>query len=305
MSHNIRTMLQGAIGARRWLKYVGGCKIVPVGGPDGPHAASWDRVLRARHEDSTLLVASMQWMASGFPMVDVEAKYAASLMCSSIASADQLRLPWDCFVVKLHGDIVIDSEFGPLPADMMMVRNTKPGRIALELRYHYNVHGQALGGCANHPGQTLDAFTEEPSSLSIPPDLPSGDEDLTDGDSRALRLAGRLLLGVLADMATSPRGTGVRAAMLSEAYFGGGGAAKPTVFKLTRPVRIDCRRTVVEYVANGGRSPLVRSLVRGHWRNQPHGPRSSLRKWIHIEPFWRGPEDAPIAVRSHILKGTP
>ena len=24
---------------------------------------------------------------------------------------------------------------------------------------------------------------------------------------------------------------------------------------------------------------------------------------MHIEPYWRGPEDAPIAVRSHILKG--
>ena len=25
------------------------------------------------------------------------------------------------------------------------------------------------------------------------------------------------------------------------------------------------------------------------------------RRWIHVEPYWRGPEDAPIALRSHKL----
>lgn len=37
---------------------------------------------------------------------------------------------------------------------------------------------------------------------------------------------------------------------------------------------------------------LHRLLVRGHWRLQPHGPQSSLRKLIFIEPYWRGPEMA-------------
>jgi hypothetical protein len=37
----------------------------------------------------------------------------------------------------------------------------------------------------------------------------------------------------------------------------------------------------------------VRTLVAGHWRNQPHGTNRALRKLIWIRPFWRGPEDAP------------
>jgi hypothetical protein len=24
-----------------------------------------------------------------------------------------------------------------------------------------------------------------------------------------------------------------------------------------------------------------------------------LRKWIHVEPYWRGPVDGPVAVKSH------
>lgn len=35
---------------------------------------------------------------------------------------------------------------------------------------------------------------------------------------------------------------------------------------------------------------LARSLVRGHWRLQPHGKASTLRKLIFIEPYWRGPD---------------
>lgn len=35
---------------------------------------------------------------------------------------------------------------------------------------------------------------------------------------------------------------------------------------------------------------IKRLLVRGHWRNQPYGPQSALRKLIFVEPYWRGPE---------------
>jgi hypothetical protein len=62
---------------------------------------------------------------------------------------------------------------------------------------------------------------------------------------------------------------------------------------------VDAREYVRAYVAGEKRSIKVQYMRRGHWRNQPCGPRSSLRKFIHIEPHWVGPEAAPIAVRSH------
>lgn len=44
----------------------------------------------------------------------------------------------------------------------------------------------------------------------------------------------------------------------------------------------------------GRRSPTVRFMVRGHWRNQAYGPKKGLRRQMYISPFIKGPEDAPL-----------
>lgn len=74
-----------------------------------------------------------------------------------------------------------------------------------------------------------------------------------------------------------------------------------------KPVQWDVREFVRNYVATGrpGGRLGVQTLVRGHWKHQPCGPQSKERRFIHIEPHWRGPDNAPIAVRPHILKGSP
>jgi hypothetical protein len=46
----------------------------------------------------------------------------------------------------------------------------------------------------------------------------------------------------------------------------------------------------------------VRLLVRGHWKNQAHGPGMTLRKLIHVEPYWRGPEMAELVDRPYLVK---
>jgi hypothetical protein len=44
-----------------------------------------------------------------------------------------------------------------------------------------------------------------------------------------------------------------------------------------------------------GRSLEVRFVVRGHWRNQPYGPRDDpYYRQIWIAPYVKGPEDAPL-----------
>jgi len=52
-----------------------------------------------------------------------------------------------------------------------------------------------------------------------------------------------------------------------------------------------------------GSPTTVRTRVSGHWRKQPHGPQSSLRRMQWIEPFWRGPVDGPVSVPDHELVG--
>lgn len=55
-----------------------------------------------------------------------------------------------------------------------------------------------------------------------------------------------------------------------------------------------------------GASPQVRFSVRGHWRQQPHGPQNSLRKLLWIQPFWKG-SDKEVSDQTrttHIVKVT-
>jgi hypothetical protein len=69
-------------------------------------------------------------------------------------------------------------------------------------------------------------------------------------------------------------------------------------------VQFDCRDAVAA-CARGERknAPTVQWIVRGHWRNQPHGPGRTERKRMWIQPYWKGPEDAPRLLRQHRVRG--
>jgi hypothetical protein len=74
-------------------------------------------------------------------------------------------------------------------------------------------------------------------------------------------------------------------------------------YQLGKPIKLDFRPAIESYL-NGTRKggvPEVQTLVRGHWKMQTYGPHNSLRKAIHVSPYWRGPEDGPINVRDHVL----
>jgi hypothetical protein len=51
-----------------------------------------------------------------------------------------------------------------------------------------------------------------------------------------------------------------------------------------------------------GRTVTVRVQVQGHWKNQPYGPKSSLRKRLFVSPYWRGPELGDVSTPIHVLK---
>lgn len=53
---------------------------------------------------------------------------------------------------------------------------------------------------------------------------------------------------------------------------------------------------------SGGGKPLVRFMVRGHWRRQPHGPDSQDRKLIWIRPYYKGPDLAATINKPYLVK---
>ncbi len=73
-------------------------------------------------------------------------------------------------------------------------------------------------------------------------------------------------------------------------------------FMLSAAVSVDLRDHVREALSGkkrGGGSPTVQFLVRGHWRQQAHGPARSLRKTLWIQPFWKGPEESRVLLRTY------
>ncbi len=74
------------------------------------------------------------------------------------------------------------------------------------------------------------------------------------------------------------------------------------IHRLIREVKVDCRAAVAAYLSGErSKSPTVQTLVRGHYQRVAVGPGRTGRRWVHREPFWRGPEDAPVAVHTHRL----
>jgi len=75
-------------------------------------------------------------------------------------------------------------------------------------------------------------------------------------------------------------------------------------YMLSAPVKIDMREHVHAALAGQrrGGAPTVQFLVRGHWRNQAHGPRMSLRRQQWIQAFWKGPEESAILLRKHTVE---
>lgn len=48
--------------------------------------------------------------------------------------------------------------------------------------------------------------------------------------------------------------------------------------------------------------PLVRFIVRGHWRRQSHGPENQERKLVWIRPYYKGPDLAATINKPYLVK---
>lgn len=74
---------------------------------------------------------------------------------------------------------------------------------------------------------------------------------------------------------------------------------KRPIFDVGRCIKLDGR--LREHLRTADASDAKwklahRHVVRGHWKGQPCGPGRTQRKRIWVEPFWRGPENAAVAL---------
>ena len=69
-------------------------------------------------------------------------------------------------------------------------------------------------------------------------------------------------------------------------------------YRVGRPIRLgpEIREALEHRQGTAGWKIAQRFIVRGHWRNQAHGPRHQLRTRKWIQPHWKGPKDVAEAL---------
>lgn len=226
-----------------------------------------------------LTVAFLQrWARSGFPIVSLGHKLAASMMATSVAAEviAECALPWETFLVEVPDRLLGDI-------DTRHVGITINGDKIAMLVFEGNT-------------SRAEGFEFEKSKL-----CELRDEQASKERRRAIRLLGRLIASVVVELQASPQRASIGHGK-SESKRRESPEPKAWTVQLMRPVEVDCREWVREYIRGGGSSPTVQSLVRGYTRHQPCGPRWRDRRLQYIAPAWRGNADAPIAVRDHKIK---
>lgn len=238
------------------------------------------------------LVFFVRWFRSGFPDVTLGHKLAASLMATQVSAeaAETMVFPWPAFLIRVPEGLVSIDGGDPIVA--ISVLQGDGGMVGFDA---HTRSGTSLGTFRVPPSELIDRDdSADDPSLSH--------SEITATDERALVLLRRLVVGVVLELASESNTAAIKRGHHSKRRQ----SDDPQVwrFVLTRAVRVDVRAAITDFNLRGGSSPRVQSLIRGHHKRQAYGPSNALRKWIHVEPYWRGPEDAPIAVRSHALGAT-
>jgi hypothetical protein len=235
-----------------------------------------------------------KWCGCGFPRLRLRAARAALLAATCIPGdlVGDVRPPWPAFLINLEGE------------EQLLADPDRPGVFYDQIEVLYS---DATGRptwtffrrsptCENYSRlwTTPEEWGSDLDSLRL------FDRDEIDPQSRIFQVVSRIVLGLCLHLSMP----GVQEAASTRAKSkrfrrDRSGPPQMTNFVLGNDVKVDFSRAIRDYICRGGRAVTVQSMVRGHWKRQAHGPGHSLRKLIHIEPYWRGPEGAPVLVRAH------
>jgi hypothetical protein len=262
------------------------------------------------HTDSEVLRiwVTTKWIHCGCPKLVTDAKYAAAMMCTKVTTglSEDIIIPWKAFRVDLPPGLL---SFGEYTYDHIRLASFDD-RAALILE------GQRPATAADPPGEewihsgitrmASDMATllldDEAESFDISEGLAVGRKD-ADPKLRTLRLAVRLVVGLLYTMQhTAHFKSQPKSLNDSRRSLRTGPPGHRTIF-VGKPIALDVRPAVRQFCGAGkGGAPSVQTLVRGHYKRQVVGVARGGRKVIWVEPYWRGPEDAPILARPHMVK---
>lgn len=225
------------------------------------------------------------WMYSGFPKLEVGHKLAASLCMTDVPDDIEVMAPW-----KAWSLIVPPGLFGEKPGEETYARIWC---IGAEPHFFIMNTGDILGPFTRKGW--LEMFKDAEKAVSS---IGYSIDSLIRGACLALANPNEYKRQTLKEKV---------AGGIKKPQRDGDPDFSATRFMLSAPVMVDARPHLLDFVSGksrkpGGGSPTVQFFVRGHWRNQAHGPRLSLRKQMRIEGYWKGPEHGNVLLRNYKVK---
>lgn len=230
-----------------------------------------------------------RWADEGFPVLMSYPKYAAAMMATSASldAVSDIEVHWRAFVVHV-------------PEGLLHTHSEKYDRI----RVVSFSHGQdfARAGLSLYESRIPHAqIMDRNATIAdvLAEDTP--DQFSDKADDRAMKLAKRLVAGLLLSMSNRATFKHIRSAGGVPWREKRTGPPPHRAHMIGSPINLDVRHYVREFVAGRRGMPSVQSMVRGHWKRQVIGVGRTGRKVIWVEPYWRGDEDAPILVHPYRL----
>lgn len=235
--------------------------------------------------------AYARWAHDGYPVLEANASVAAAMMCTQTSGlvATDIQMPYRAVMATVPDGLLLDGE---LSIDRVMLDGVHMGRPEEGIRlwmWHSDYTKGALRAYTP-PGTTEQAL------LALLSGAIGGSED--DPDRRIIQCAGKYIVGLL--VALQYTDNFAWRDVKARPKKGPWSRSEPAhrVAMIGRAISADFSSAVRQYISGDRRGlPAVQSMVRGHYKRQVFGPDRRNRKVIWIEPYWRGPEDAPILAR--------
>jgi hypothetical protein len=247
-----------------------------------------------------ILATRGRWYGIGMPSVQLGHRLASSFAVTSISEdvLNGLKPPFSEFLIEVPT--------GMLQIESMSVESilfTKQSVKATEIEEAYSCWSMYL--LLSGSTEILVLSGEEPKHL-LNYTKAIGNLPENSRFNKVIELAGRILINVMLWMTGGSR---IKQVGKGHEYWSKSGnrhrhGEDPTrrVFQLTSDIKHDFRSSVTSYLKGDRRSISVQFVVSGHWKMQPCGLRGSQRKYIFIEPYWKGDAESPIANRKHKLE---
>lgn len=239
-----------------------------------------------------------RWVGSGCPRVSLSASVAASLLLTSLPTdVDYTKCPWPAFVMEVPRGIALHEmrPYGPDWYRHISVCRLEDGYVILT-RAESDV-GMLSWGDENQHEKTLS------KTLTV-----DGAYDMTQMMAKGLIAIKDLVMAFILRMSLGKDD----GASLERRHLSASNAKKlkksPWIgdeYVYRDDVVVDLSEDV--RAAALGQKPVewsVKWFVRGHMRNQTCGPNHSLRTKTWVRPHWKGPDEKPVAIRTHVIEAS-